>query len=333
MAASASLKATSSFGIKFAVFCPKQSFGQPNRLTCSFSTFNKKNGGGGGNVGGKNQKAKSRKKSCVIAASSKAVADELLREKLKRRTRSEKEFDIDRVIQYGDVGSHVPVMLGEVLEVFLQSAHFAGLRSFVDCTVGAAGHSVAIIESHPELKMYVGMDVDPAAHERARTRIKAVLNDVSSTRSSDLRTYTVLKNFRFIKPVLAELDDECLAAGVDGILMDLGMSSMQVDNAQRGFSVIGDGPLDMRMDPQASLKAEDILNSWPHTEVGRILRDYGEESNWHSLQKKIVKARESGGLHTTSELVDLIRGSTARAKGNISSNHTPRVIKFVADSF
>ncbi|CAM8970185.1 unnamed protein product [Rhodiola kirilowii] len=308
MAASVTLKSSASFSVRFGVFFRQPSVWQLSRLTCSYSTVKRKESGGAGNGGLRKRKDKSKGKISLIAASSRAVEDESLREKLKRRTRSEKEFDINRVIQYGDVGSHVPVMLGEVMEVFSQSAHFPSLRSFVDCTIGAAGHSTAIIEGHPELRMYVGMDVDPAAHERAQMRIKALLND-------DLKTFTVLKNFRYIKPVLAEIDDEILTAGVDGILMDLGISSMQVDNVQRGFSVMGDGPLDMRMDPQASLKAEDILNSWPDNEVGRILRDYGEESSWRSLQKKIIKARESGGLHSTSELVDLIRGSTAWAKG------------------
>ncbi|GKE09811.1 MraW methylase family protein, partial [Tanacetum coccineum] len=87
-----------------------------------------------------------------------------------------------------------------------------------------------------------------------------------------------------------------------------------VNNANRGFSVLCDGPLDMRMDPQASLTAEDILNQWPETEVGRIIRDYGEENNWRALQKRIVKARVNGGLHSTSDLVDLIRSSTSGAK-------------------
>ncbi|CAM8967148.1 unnamed protein product [Rhodiola kirilowii] len=282
MAASVTLKSSASFSVRFGVFFRQPSVCQLSRLTCSYSTVKRKESGGAGNGGLRKGKDKSKGKISVIAASSRAVEDESLREKLKRRTRSEKEFDINRVIQYGDVGSHVPVMLGEVMEVFSQSAHFPSLRSFVDCTIGAAGHSTAIIEGHPELRMYVGMDVDPAAHERAQMRIKALLND-------DLKTFTVLKNFRYIKPVLAEIDDAILTAGVDGILMDLGISSMQVDNVQRGFSVMGDGPLDMRMDPQASLKAEDILNSWPDT--------------------------ESGGLHSTSELVDLIRGSTAWAKG------------------
>ncbi|PKI63805.1 hypothetical protein CRG98_015789 [Punica granatum] len=97
--------------------------------------------------------------------------------------------------------------------------------------------------------------------------------------------------------------------------MDLGMSSMQVNNPERGFSVLGDGPLDMRMNPQESLTAEHILNSWPVTEIGRILREYGEESNWFSLQNKIDRSRNTGGLHSTRELVKLIQNSTPRSRG------------------
>ncbi|KAM5566224.1 hypothetical protein ABKV19_019943 [Rosa sericea] len=156
------------------------------------------------------------------------------------------------------------------------------------------------------MEVYVGLDVDPVALDKARARINSVLNDPSST----LKAYTFLENFRYIKSLLTDVDETLLDTGIDGILMDLGMSSMQVNDPQRGFSVLANGPLDMRMDPQASLKAEDILNSWPETEVGRILRDYGEESNWYSLQNKIVKARLQGGLHSTGELVDLIKSAT-----------------------
>ncbi|KAK7293569.1 hypothetical protein RJT34_16437 [Clitoria ternatea] len=234
--------------------------------------------------------------------------------KEKRRTRSDKHFNKDAIIQhcfgthsdnYTSRTHHIPVMLAEVLDVFSNTS----LTSFVDCTLGAAGHSTAVIRSHPELKYFVGMDVDPMAHDMAQPRLNAVLHD-------GVKVFTILRNFRLIKSVLGETGDQHLVdAAVDGILMDLGMSSMQVDNPQRGFSVLGDGPLDMRMDPQASLKAEDILNSWPDSEVGRILRDYGEESNWRTLQKKIVEARLHGGLHSTSDLLDLIRCVTPAMKG------------------
>ncbi|XP_031287880.1 uncharacterized protein LOC116146603 isoform X2 [Pistacia vera] len=226
--------------------------------------------------------------------------------KEKRRTRSNKEYEYDSIIQESDA-SHVPVMLGEVLEVFSSSRR---ISSFIDCTLGAAGHSSAIIRAHPELKLYIGMDVDPLAHEKARTHIDSLLDA-----HSDLKAHIFLKNFRHIKSVLSKVDENQANSGVDGILMDLGMSSMQVNNPKRGFSMLGNGPLDMRMDPQASLKAEDILNSWLDTEVGRVLREYGEESNWRLLQKRIVQARLHGGLHSTSELVDLIRNVTPRTRG------------------
>ncbi|OIW14372.1 hypothetical protein TanjilG_15726 [Lupinus angustifolius] len=229
--------------------------------------------------------------------------------KEKRRTRSDKEFDKDSIIQRYGSSSHIPVMLTEVLDVFSTSS---SLNSFVDCTLGAAGHSSAVISGHPELKYFIGMDVDPVAHKMAQARINSVL----PSGDSSVKVFTMLKNFRHIKSALIETGEEKLVAnGVDGILMDLGMSSMQVDNPQRGFSVLGDGPLDMRMDPQASLKAEDILNSWPDSEVGRILRDYGEESNWRTLQKKIAQARLTGGFHSTGDLLDLIRRVTPAARG------------------
>nr|GMD72246.1 ribosomal RNA small subunit methyltransferase H-like [Ipomoea batatas] len=232
---------------------------------------------------------------------------------VKKRTRSEKEFDEDSFLKlYGNENaSHVPVLLGEVLDVFASLR----LRSFVDCTLGAAGHSSAIIQAHPEMQVYVGLDVDPLAHQMALDRINVILKKDSSYTDTDLKVHTYLKNFKDVKSVLCEVDKGLLTSGIDGILMDLGMSSMQVNDAERGFSVLKDGPLDMRMDPKATLKAEDILNSWPAAEVGRILRDYGEESNWHFLQNKIVKARLSGGLHSTGQLVDLIQNSTSRTKG------------------
>ncbi|XP_057505393.1 uncharacterized protein LOC130788652 isoform X2 [Actinidia eriantha] len=165
------------------------------------------------------------------------------------------------------------------------------------------------------MQLYIGLDVDPAALEKGQAQINTICHGNSCGLNAELKIHTFLKNYRDIKYVLREVDEKLLTLGVDGILMDLGMSSMQVNNAERGFSVLSNGPLDMRMDPQASLKAEDILNSWPDVEVGRILREYGDESNWYSLQGKIVKARQKGGLHFTGDLVHLIQASTSGTKG------------------
>ncbi|CAH8270725.1 unnamed protein product [Arabidopsis lyrata] len=243
------------------------------------------------------EKRKRRKEIEVAKATAEAVVN-----KEKRRTRSSREYEIAD----GDEvpSSHVPVMLGEVLDIFSS----VRLRSFVDCTLGAAGHSSSIIQSHSELKHFVGMDVDPVARKLGHFHIDSLMHPT-------LKASIVLKNFKYIKSVVADTQPELLDVGVDGILMDLGMSSMQVNNPQRGFSVLQEGPLDMRMDPQATLTAEDIVNSWPESELGRVLRDYGEESNWHLLQTRIVKARLNGGLHSTGELVDLIRGMSPAGRG------------------
>ncbi|XP_010929435.1 uncharacterized protein [Elaeis guineensis] len=252
-------------------------------------------------------RASAEKKRDAAKGTASAFADHLT-----RRTRSGAGFDRYLYRRYADATggyAHVPVMLGEVLDVL----RHLRLRSFVDCTLGAAGHSAAIIEAHRELELYVGLDVDPIAHDKARARIEDLLND--DPRAGSLKAYTHVRNFKYIQSVLGGIDENLLEGGVDGILMDLGMSSMQVGNSDRGFSVLGDGPLDMRMNPQASLKAEDILNCWPDIEVGRILRDYGEESNWRLLQKQIVDARADGGLHSTGQLVDLVRSTSARSGG------------------
>uniref|UniRef100_J3L9G2 Ribosomal RNA small subunit methyltransferase H n=2 Tax=Oryza brachyantha TaxID=4533 RepID=J3L9G2_ORYBR len=181
-----------------------------------------------------------------------------------------------------------------------------------------------MMEAHPEMELYIGMDVDPSALEIGQNRIEAFLasretdgGDDEDALQGTLCAYTHAKNFKYIKHVLGSVDENIAVgtSGVDGILIDLGMSSMQVNRSDRGFSVLQDGPLDMRMDPKATLKAEDILNSWPDLEVGRILRDYGEESNWHSLQKRIVKARAMGGLHSTGELVKLIQRTCTGSGG------------------
>ncbi|KAK9699614.1 hypothetical protein RND81_08G185000 [Saponaria officinalis] len=148
-----------------------------------------------------------------------------------------------------------------------------------------------IIRAHPELRTYIGLDVDPVAHGKAQARIDNLLQNVQSDSAANLEAHVLLKNFKQIKKAIGEVDDKLLTSGVDGILMDLGMSSMQ-----------------------AALTAEDILNSWPPTEVGRILREYGEESNWYFLQNKIIKARLEGGLHSTTDLVELIHSTTFRTK-------------------
>ncbi|KAJ7521164.1 hypothetical protein O6H91_19G040800 [Diphasiastrum complanatum] len=178
---------------------------------------------------------------------------------------------------------HLPVLMNEVLEQFKNRC----LTSFVDCTLGAGGHASAIIKAHSELQTFIGFDVDPLIHSEARSRIQVALDyaNQSSATLKNLQLHLLHTNFKYIKNVLKRVDNDLALTGVNGILMDLGVSSMQ-----------------------QSLKAEDILNCWPEVEIGRILRDYGEERRWKYLAHKIVDARYSGGIQSTSRLVEVIGG-------------------------
>ncbi|KAG8058072.1 hypothetical protein GUJ93_ZPchr0002g25346 [Zizania palustris] len=216
-----------------------------------------------------------------------------LEEHLKRRTRSDAAFDSDLYRRHIH-SQHVPVMLGEVLAAFRRPLP---LRSFVDCTLGAAGHSLAMMEAHPEMELYIGMDVDPSALKIGQNHIEAFLvsradngGDDQDTLQGALRAYTHVKNFKYIKHVLSGVDEDLIvgSSGVDGILIDLGMSSMQVNRSDRGFSVLQDGPLDMRMDPKATLKAEDILNFWPELELGQgACQTYPKNVYWFRRKARL----------------------------------------------
>lgn len=180
---------------------------------------------------------------------------------------------------------HQSVLLYEVLNIFGS----LNLEIFVDGTLGAGGHSFEILSRHPELKLLIGVDQDPDALQIAKKRLSAWKEKVVFQKGnfSDLKSY--LQNRRIEK--------------VDGILLDLGVSSMQFDRAERGFSLKNDGPLDMRMDPDNSLTAEEIVNTWKETELGKIFREFGEEKRWKPAAKAIVKGRP---VHTTLELVELL---------------------------
>ncbi|EAZ21674.1 hypothetical protein OsJ_05305 [Oryza sativa Japonica Group] len=245
-----------------------------------------------------------------------------LEEHLKRRTRSGAAFDAGLYRRHSHA-EHGPRHARRGPRRRSAALSRSAPSSTAPSARPATRSPSVMMEAHPEMELYIGMDVDPSALEIGRSRIEAFLanretnGDDEDASQGTLRAYTHAKNFKYIKHVLGSVDENIAVgtSGVDGILIDLGMSSMQVNRSDRGFSVLQDGPLDMRMDPKATLKAEDILNSWPDLEVGRILRDYGEESNWQSLQKRIVKARAMGGLHSTGELVKLIQRTCTSSGG------------------
>jgi 16S rRNA (cytosine1402-N4)-methyltransferase len=186
--------------------------------------------------------------------------------------------------------SHQPVLLKEVLQCFTEMS----LHVFVDGTLGAGGHSAAILDQHPECSQLIGFDQDPAARNLAIKRLEG----------DQHRVKIAAANFRYLEQYLDLLGVD----SVDGILLDLGVSSMQLDQPEKGFSFSVEGPLDMRMDPSQDLTAEKIINHWPEQELEWLFRDYGEIPRWRSIAQRISHGRKHRPICTTKELEHLLKG-------------------------
>ena len=184
---------------------------------------------------------------------------------------------------------HVSVLLEETVTAVLTDPD--GI--YVDCTLGGAGHSHALGECLSEKGLLIGFDQDEVALEVAKKRL------------SDLpcRVMTIPSNFRYLKKELAERGIDA----VDGIIFDLGVSSYQLDTAERGFSYMNDGPLDMRMDRHNPLSAEVVVNDYDAEELVRIIREYGEERWAKRIVEFIVDARQEERITTTGQLVSIIK--------------------------
>lgn len=195
---------------------------------------------------------------------------------------------------------HRPVLLRESLEFLVPER--GGL--YVDCTVGLGGHSEAILDASPETRV-IGIDRDPAALSSASQRLAHFEN----------RFRAVHADFRELGRILTELDE----LRPEGIMADLGVSSLQFDSPTRGFSFRFDAPLDMRMNPAGNEEsAADLLLRLPEEEIAAIIFDYGEERNSRRIAKWIVESREQGQpITTTKELADLV----ARAAGKRKNWH------------
>ncbi len=185
---------------------------------------------------------------------------------------------------------HVSVLLDECLD----GLNIKPDGIYVDGTLGGAGHSSEIVKRLTTGKL-IGIDRDEIALKAASERLAPYQDCVQLVHS----------NFCEIAKVLDDLG----VAGVDGILLDLGVSSPQLDDAMRGFSYMADAPLDMRMDNTAPLCAKDVINTWPQEELKRILYDYGEERYAPAIATAICRRRAEKPIETTFELVDVIRSS------------------------
>ena len=185
---------------------------------------------------------------------------------------------------------HISVLLNECIE----GLDIKPEGIYVDGTLGGAGHSFQIAQRLTTGRL-IGIDRDPVALAAASKRLETVRDRVSLVHS----------NFSDMAQVLADLEID----GVDGILLDLGVSSPQLDDGQRGFSYMTDAPLDMRMNNEDSLDAYAVVNTWPQEELKRILYTYGEERYAPQIASAICRRREEKPIETTLELVDIIRGA------------------------
>ena len=190
---------------------------------------------------------------------------------------------------------HIPVMREDVLELLEQ----ASPRVLVDATVGLGGHAEALLERFPAAHL-VGIDQDQDALQRAQQRLQ---------RFGD-RFEVWHGNFSQVDVGLQQLG----VTKVDGALLDLGVSSMQIDDPERGFSYMRDGPLDMRMDPSQQRTAADLICEAPEAEIARVLWEFGEEKLSRRIARRIVQARERQPLRSTSELADVVRGCVSGRK-------------------
>ena len=182
--------------------------------------------------------------------------------------------------------SHISVLLNETVD----SLNIKPNGIYVDCTLGGAGHTSLILSKLGPNGMVIGIDRDDDAILNAKLKV------------NDNRLVTVKDNFENIASAVASVGVE----RVDGILMDLGVSSHQLDVAERGFSYMQDAPLDMRMDQTASLNAFAVVNEYSERDIVRILRDYGEERFAPAIAAKIVKARNEKPIATTLDLSNII---------------------------
>ena len=185
---------------------------------------------------------------------------------------------------------HVSVLLDECIEAL--NIRPDGI--YVDGTLGGAGHSSQIARRLTTGRL-IGIDRDPVALKAASERLAPYMD----------RVMLVHSNFSEIASVLKELNIQ----GVDGILLDLGVSSPQLDEVARGFSYMADAPLDMRMNNEDALTAHTVVNTWPREELKRILYDYGEERYAPQIAAAICRRREEKSIDTTLELVDVIRSA------------------------
>lgn len=204
---------------------------------------------------------------------------------------------------------HIPVLLEPTIELLNVKPNGV----YVDGTIGGAGHSKAIL-NRAKIKKLIGIDQDEEALAVAKNNLKEFKNVVY-----------VHDNFKNIDKILESLEE----TDVDGILVDIGVSSYQIDTAERGFSFRFDAKLDMRMDKSKTFSAYELVNEYDEAELVRVIRDYGEEKFAKSIARHIVKAREINNIETTKQLEEIILKSVPRYRGQDGKSNVQRTFQAI----
>ncbi len=207
---------------------------------------------------------------------------------------------------------HASVMLDRCIALLSPAIEKSSNPIVVDATLGLGGHSYALLEKFPNLKI-IGLDRDLSAIEKSSSRL---------AKFSD-RTTIVHAVYDEMPAVLKSLG----IANVEGILFDLGVSSMQLDQVARGFSYSNDAPLDMRMDQSRGVSAKEVIDSYSRNDLIRIIREYGEERFATRIVDNLIAAREKGGINSTTELADLVKNSIPAPARRVGGNPAKRTFQ------
>ena len=211
---------------------------------------------------------------------------------------------------------HVPVALNRCIELLTPSIESAiaqrGLAVIVDATLGLGGHSRALLEKFSKLRI-IGFDRDTKALEEAKRNLCPYAERLTA-----------------VHAVYDEIDSVLDGLGidsVDGFLFDLGVSSMQLDEGERGFAYSYPAPLDMRMDQSAGMTARDVLMNYPKEELIRVLREFGEEKFAPRIADRIIASRDNGGLINTQQLAELVKDAIPAPARRIGGNPAKRTFQ------
>ncbi len=211
---------------------------------------------------------------------------------------------------------HIPVMRDRVIEMFAPALNVSD-PLLIDGTLGLAGHTESLLKEFPNLKI-IGIDRDPIAIERAKERLGELASRVE-----------------FVNETYDQIEKVLASRKVNAVLLDLGVSSIQLDETNRGFSYAHDAPLDMRMNANDSLTAADILNSYDVKDLTYILGTYGEEKFAKRIAQELVKRRSNKSWTTTFELVELIKDvipAPARRAGGNPAKRTFQALRIAVNN-